>query len=78
MAGLVPAIHDLLRQISEANTWMPATPAGMMELFEHPARWLTRRSRGQECWRFNQQHLFIPTGKLCRIASSIVTHPGGL
>jgi hypothetical protein len=27
MAGLVPAIHDLLLQ--ERKTWMPATSAGM-------------------------------------------------
>jgi hypothetical protein len=47
MAGLVPAIHDLLRQISEERRGCPAirafTPVfdgirpGMTELLEHPA-----------------------------------------
>jgi len=32
MAGLVPAIHVLLRERSARKTWMPATSAGMTEV----------------------------------------------
>jgi hypothetical protein len=37
MAGLVPATHDFLVDLEERKAWMPATSAGMTELFEHPA-----------------------------------------
>src|SRR4051812_39613859 len=37
MAGLVPAVHVFLSLHEASKTWMPATSAGMTELFECPA-----------------------------------------